>query len=348
MAFSDQTTRKLKAKLNGAHVRTREWQGKTLSYIEGWYAVAEANRIFGFDGWSRETVEMRCLSETKVNQGTDCAYLAKVRISVKAGDDTVVREGTGAGYTKAASLAEAHALAAKEAETDATKRALSTFGNPFGLALYDKERKGVRKAKAPKPQPRLWEIRDASGATSARFTDARACARALRQKFDTAPTLVELGDLWRGNKALVDNLQQHLPKANGSDAGDLDLAGAYQRRHTRLWTRQTSSPVDREMIDKTQLALPAPKRIRAPEHLKWVASLGCTVCQRMPADAHHLKRVQPNALASKPGDQWTVPLCRLHHRALHDAGDETRWWDKQKIDPVELAEKLWAKSRQNW
>ena len=48
----------------------------------------------------------------------------------------------------------------------------------------------------------------------------------------------------------------------------------------------------------------------------------------MPADAHHLKRIQPNALARKPGDQWVVPLCRLHHRALHDAGDETQWWGK--------------------
>ena len=113
MGFSDQATRKLKAKLNGANVRTREWQGKTLSYIEGWYAVAEANRIFGFDGWSRETVELRCLHETKVNQGADCAYLAKVRISVRAGENAVIREGTGAGYSKATSLAEAHALAAE-------------------------------------------------------------------------------------------------------------------------------------------------------------------------------------------------------------------------------------------
>ena len=66
------------------------------------------------------------------------------------------------------------------------------------------------------------------------------------------------------------------------------------------------------------------------------------MCQREPADAHHLKRVQPNALAKKPGDQWVVPLCRLHHRALHDAGNETQWWEKQKMDPVTLAEQLWA------
>jgi hypothetical protein len=49
-------------------------------------------------------------------------------------------------------------------------------------------------------------------------------------------------------------------------------------------------------------------------------------------------------MAKKPGDQWAVPLCRIHHRALHDAGDETRWWQDQKIDPVALAEELWANS----
>lgn len=362
MAFSDQTTRKLRAKLNGAHVRTRQWQGKTLSYIEGWHAVSEANRIFGFDGWSRETVDLRCLSETKAgqsanqdsnqppNQETGCAYLAKVRISVRAGEDTVVREGTGAGYTKAASLAEAHALAAKEAETDATKRALSTFGNPFGLALYDRDRKGVRKARLAKPKPKLWAIHDGDGAIGGQFTDLHACARTLQQTIDQAATLSELAVIWRANKALAEELDGHPTQGNGAGEGDLGLTAAYQDRYAKLWAKQTLSPRDSEAIasrspdtiDKSRLALP--KRIRAPEHLKWVASLACTVCQREPADAHHLKRVQPNALAKKPGDQWVVPLCRLHHRALHDAGDETKWWQGQKIDPVTLAEQLWEKS----
>jgi len=149
MGFTNTTTRKLRAKLNGDNIRTREWNGKTLSYIEGWHALAEANRIFGFDGWNRETVELKCIVESSTRQAPHCAYIARVRISVQAGEEQVVREGTGAGYTAAGSLAEAHALAAKEAETDATKRALATFGNPFGLALYDREQKNVRRAKAP-------------------------------------------------------------------------------------------------------------------------------------------------------------------------------------------------------
>jgi DNA recombination protein Rad52 len=339
-------------------VRTRDWQGKTLSYIEGWHAISEANRIFGFDGWSRETVDLRCLNETQANPSADCAYLARVRISVRAGEDTIVREGTGAGYTKASSLAEAHALAAKEAETDATKRALSTFGNPFGLALYDREQRGVRKPGTRKPKQFLFAIHDPNGAVVARFSDPHACAHTLREKIDTASTLDELATLWRANKNLVDELEQYQSQSNGAPtngagAGDLDLTKPYQNRHARLWAKQTLNPRDREVaatdgqdtIDKSRLALPAPKRIRAPEHLKRVASLGCAVCQRIPADAHHLKRVQPNALAKKPGDQWVVPLCRLHHRALHDAGDETQWWQARKIDPVALAEELWARSR---
>ena len=113
MTFSDQTTRQLKAKLNGAHVRTREWQGKTLSYIEGWKAISEANRIFGFDAWDRHTATLKCVSELQGLERSSCAYLAKVRITVRTGPHKVVREGTGAGHASGATLAEAHALAPK-------------------------------------------------------------------------------------------------------------------------------------------------------------------------------------------------------------------------------------------
>lgn len=351
MTFSDQTTRHLKGKLNGAHVRTREWQGKTLSYIEGWHAISEANRIFGFDAWDRHTASLKCVSEIPGRERSSCAYLAKVRITVRAGPHKVVREGTGAGHAAGATIAEAHALAAKEAETDATKRALSTFGNPFGLALYDREQKGVRRSKTGQPKPRVWVILDSDGAISGQFTDAEACARALRQKLEQAVTVLDLTDLWRANKALIHDLGRFLGQTDASVGSDIDLASTYAGRYARLWAKQTLSPRDDVVatdeplpVDKSQLALPAPKRIRAPEHLKWVAALGCTVCQRQPADAHHLKRVQPNAMAKKPGDQWVVPLCRIHHRALHDAGDETRWWQDQKIDPVALANELWANS----
>ena len=418
MGFPDTTTRKLRAKLNGDNIRTREWNGKTLSYIEGWHALSEANRIFGFDGWNRETVDLRCIVETGPRaQHPHCAYIAKVRISVLAGEEQVVREGTGAGYTAAGSLAEAHALAAKEAETDATKRALATFGNPFGLALYDREQKNVRRAKAPAAKPVLWEVRDKVGIVTGKYADPATCATSLIIAFEAADTVEVLQGLWAHNEALVAELQAKLAygdkgngrkptNGNGRATGNgnggnipnpigrhpVDLLAAYQKRYTKLRDMEPSGleagaggsqalgdadvsadrgsddsgpealdqvpadiavqntgkdPVSKsddteQAIDKSALTIGAPKRIRAPEHLKWVASLPCLICQRQPSDAHHLKRVQPNALGRKPGDQWVVPLCRIHHRALHDAGDETRWWEIHKLDQVTVAEELWA------
>ncbi|HEX9584481.1 MAG TPA: Rad52/Rad22 family DNA repair protein [Gammaproteobacteria bacterium] len=126
----------LRRNLNGAHIRTRKIDGRELSYIEGWHAIAEANRIFGFDHWDRETVETKCV-QARENRGTNYAlYIAKVRVTVRAAGEAVVREGYGTGEGHGSALGEVHERALKMAETDATKRALATFGRPFGLALY--------------------------------------------------------------------------------------------------------------------------------------------------------------------------------------------------------------------
>ena len=120
-------------------VRTRYANGRELSYIEGWYAISQANRIFGFDAWSRETVETRCVL-SRENRGAFLAvYTAKVRITVEADGMKVMREGHGSGEGRANSPGEVHDTALKAAETDATKRALATFGKPFGLELYRKD-----------------------------------------------------------------------------------------------------------------------------------------------------------------------------------------------------------------
>src|SRR5262249_45712469 len=144
MAFSDTQARQLKAKLDSQHVKAREENGATLHYIEGWHAIAEANRIFGHDAWDRRTVATRCVWTEARGSHFLAAYTARVRISVRAGDIVIVREGCGTGESKATTPGQAHEIALKTAETDATKRALATFGNPFGLALYDSEQTGVR------------------------------------------------------------------------------------------------------------------------------------------------------------------------------------------------------------
>jgi hypothetical protein len=82
-------------------------------------------------------------------------------------------------------------------------------------------------------------------------------------------------------------------------------------------------------------------RLRDKEHRKFVAGKPCLVCGRVPSDPHHLRFAQPRSLGRRVSDEFTVPLCRLHHRELHRGGDEAAWWQANKIDPIPLALKLW-------
>jgi ERF superfamily len=100
----------------------------------------------------------------------------------------------------------------------------------------------------------------------------------------------------------------------------------------------------RSVIDKSVLALPAPRCIRDREHVKSVAKQPCLVCGRRPADAHHLRFVQSPALGRKVSDEFTVPLCRGHHREVHRCGDEVVWWNKTGIDATAAARVLWLKT----
>jgi recombination DNA repair RAD52 pathway protein len=150
--FSAEQIASLSAPLDRAKVRQRRQGRSQVSYLEGWQVIAEANRIFGFDGWQRETVALRCVHQAErligeeQRPGWGVTYTARVRISVSAstaGQPALIREGCGAGHGIDIDLGQAHESALKEAETDAMKRALMTFGNPFGLALYDKQQREV-------------------------------------------------------------------------------------------------------------------------------------------------------------------------------------------------------------
>ena len=98
-------------------------------------------------------------------------------------------------------------------------------------------------------------------------------------------------------------------------------------------------------IDKSVLTIAEPKRLRDKAHLKFVASQPCLVCGRQPSDPHHLRFAQPRALALKVSDEFTVPLCRGHHRQLHQAGNEIAWWEDLNIDALEIAKGLWEQTR---
>lgn len=176
--FTPPTTKKLQAPLDPKYVSQRSQAGRRLDYIEGWHAIAEANRIFGFDGWDRSVVTCECVQQKERKIGKDqkdgwgVTYTVRVRVLVRAGNQDVIREGSGAGHGIDVDLGQAHESAIKEAETDALKRALMTFGNPFGLALYDKSRENVRpddgrmsKADARKLAGEINDMIDSSNTT---------------------------------------------------------------------------------------------------------------------------------------------------------------------------------------
>ena len=116
-----------------------------------------------------------------------------------------------------------------------------------------------------------------------------------------------------------------------------------------LPTRGASSvepdrPPRSRVIDKSVLALPEPRRVRDRDHVKSVAKRPCLICGRRPSDAHHLRFVQHHALGRKVSDEFTVPLCRGHHRELHRCGDEAAWWRNAGIDPTTAARALWLET----
>jgi hypothetical protein len=149
-AFSAAQIAALSAPLDRALVSSREQGRSKVNYLQSWVVISEANRIFGFDGWQRQTLFSRCIAQAErligargtgreQKSGWGVTYIARVRITVCVGSQgLLIREGTGAGHGIDTDLGLAHESAIKEAETDAMKRALMTFGNPFGLALYDK------------------------------------------------------------------------------------------------------------------------------------------------------------------------------------------------------------------
>jgi recombination DNA repair RAD52 pathway protein len=160
MTFSPEQTKALAAPLHNAYVKERKQAGRQVSYIESWHAESEANRIFGFDGWDSLILDLRLVSERETiigkggqyeKPGWAVSYVCTVRVPVWNGERTVMRDGVGAGHGIDADLGQAHESAVKEAASDAEKRALKTFGNQFGLALYDKTKAQVTNER-PKPE----------------------------------------------------------------------------------------------------------------------------------------------------------------------------------------------------
>lgn len=395
-------------------IRTRDVNGRELSYIEGWHAIAEVNRIFGFDSWNRETVESRCVLSRDHRGSFQALYIAKVRVSVRADDKMIVREGFGTGEAHAPSPGEAHDKAIKTAETDATKRALATFGKPFGLSLYLGSRRRTRETGIPDIQrqrtlqkfaphgryyipPRLRPspldsaliagnsnernvqaaVHGSKDATLADdihrdkgdpdFTnhvgpsprpelieaatqhDPLVEISAAPEKLSAAPeafteTSDGIASTCQEAAATLQSLFEGSPDLYAANKNGTPLNAAPHVSIANAVPNTDLSPGGMS-LNETLLLIERPRRRREPNHLKYVASQPCLVCSRTPSDAHHLKFAQPKALSKKVSDEFTVPLCRIHHRQLHHAGNEIEWWMDTDIDPLPIARDLWEQSK---
>ena len=238
-----------------------------------------------------------------------------MRVTVHADGATVIREGHGTGEGRGTSPGEVHDIALKVAETDATKRALATFGKPFGLALYGGGKAALsiqNVASEPKPLGQSHQVglpRD-----------------------DTTP--IPRPSRYYGRR---------------QDLVTRDRAQARRELEVRPSASSSIVPVSPSLvpgqIDKSLLTIAEPKRLRDKAHLEFVASQPCLICGRQPSDPHHLRFAQPRALGLKVSDEFTVPLCRGHHRQLHQAGNEVAWWENLKINVLPIAKQLWEQTR---
>ena len=356
MAFAENQLKLLDAKLPERHVKTRVQRGMTLSYIEGWHAIAEANRIFGFEGWDRETVAADCVWQDGRGQTKLCAYTAKVRIRVRAGETVIQRDGSGVGQGSGSTLGEAHESALKEAETDATKRALTTFGNLFGLALYDREQAGVRRTPRPRDHSALvddesapWILLGTRGELVSNHDSAESYCTGLKRAIDHAVLPKSLKSIWYYNEPTIQRLRLARPElTTGKGVHYADLLQRYSERARQRLAQGRSAASPPELIpppvDKSALAIATTKRLRDPEHLRFINTQPCLICGRAPVHAHHLRFAQPRSMGNKVSDEWSVPLCFTHHRGLHTVGDEEGWWAEKGIDAKAEAQRLWRQS----
>lgn len=149
MGFTDAQIKQLEAGLDPNAISERKQGGIKLSYLEGYYVIEQANKIFGFDNWGYTVQRLSVESEedatigVKKKPGYLISAIAVVEVHVNAGDKFITRQDVGFGSASRTTKADCYEMAYKEAVTDALKRSLRSFGNQFGNCLYDKEQKGV-------------------------------------------------------------------------------------------------------------------------------------------------------------------------------------------------------------
>ena len=144
--------------------------------------------------------------------------------------------------------------------------------------------------------------------------------------------------------AFEKRLSELLPSESAEVVNVVDPSDSFRAGGHEMGKRDEPS-ADQVGVDKSVLTVGAPRRYRNRDHLRFVMKQPCLLCGRKPSDAHHIRFVQPRALGRKASDEFAVPLCRSHHRAVHRAGDEKVWWEQAGIDPIKVARELWKRTR---
>lgn len=389
MGFSRNQIKSLVAPLKAKSVKVRYEDNIRLAYLEGWHVIKEANRVFGFDGWDRRTLALEQVQVLRRDPHWHATYQAKVQVIVKTNTRDILREGVGVGHGHHTDQPRARDMALKAAETDATKRALSTFGNQFGLALYDPELADIDGCIDDR-QGQNWVLVNHDGMPLGRFDLPGEFCGAYRSHLNATDSYKTAIRLWALNYPELARLMRDVPSLKnqaGMHYGEI-LQRTYQRKIAN-WLQVADPPVqdpnqrnpegemarktdttDAEItgltstightpkaedktangkkhgetsnrIDKSKLHIGVPRRVRDKAHLKKIAALSCLVCGRRPSQAHHLTYAQHRGLGQKVSDEFTVPLCAIHHRALHDVGNEEKWWAQHSIDPLPIALGFW-------
>jgi hypothetical protein len=173
-----------------------------------------------------------------------------------------------------------------------------------------------------------WSYRSLPIKNTLAADDARTVEEAFQAK---------LMDLANADATVV-NASPSSP-ASSPPAGPQD---GYRPR--RVMQTSPSEETGPRGIDKSLLTISEPRRLRDKIHLRFVAKQPCLICERLPCDAHHLRFAQGRGLGLKVSDEFTVPLCRGHHREVHRAGKEARWWENAGIDALVIARNLWTET----
>ena len=196
-----------------------------------------------------------------------------------------------------------------------------------------------------------WVLRSNTGKPISSHETETSFVGALKQAMSETHDIELLYDVWEQN---IETLRV-LHRSSNERPGIVPTMVSHLRACAVDLVKRASNgsahPVasgsvgTRQKIDKSVLTISEPKRFRCKEHLCFVAEQPCLVCGRLPSHAHHIRYAQPKGLGLKVSDEFTVPLCAIHHSENHTTGDERRWWQERNLDPLPVAHRLWQNSR---